>query len=334
MSITNPLSLIVRGALQDVSIRYRNASYVGDEVFPLINGVHKQAKVMKEKKGAWFRDEAEVRAPGSSAVVIEAGVGTENLDPVNYAAAAKVTDETRKASNEPGSLPINPDIRALELIANSLDLKRERRVSAIVHATDWSGAGAGGVDAEGGWGHATAGSDTFLADMKLGRDTILSNTGVLPNTLMLSYPGWSALEYAPALLALMYPTSLGPNSIVTLSGLAALAKVERIIIGMAIYNTAEETLVDALTSRYIWGTDGANHNKGFGFLYYRPPSPALDQASAGYQYRLAKENGQSRQSTVWREDAGHSDMYDSEEDVDITAVGTDLGYAWKDTALT
>lgn len=328
-------AVILRGPLQNVSLAYRNLSYIGDAVFPIVDGVNKQAKVMKHKKGSWFRDEAEVRAPGSPAVEIESGVGTENLDPVNYAAASKVTDELRAGANEPGALPIQPDINAVELIANSLDLKRERRVSAVVHATDWSGAGAGGVDAGGHWGDATAANDTFLADLVTGRDTILANTGLLPNTLMLSYPAWSKLQYAPALLALMYPTSLGPNSIVTLAGLAALAQVDRILVGTALYNTAEETLTDGLTSRYIWGTDAANHNKGFGFLYYMPPTIGLNVASAGLQYRLKNElNGQARLSTSWRDDAKHSDMYDSQEDVDITAVGDDLGYAWKDTATT
>ncbi|GAF99082.1 unnamed protein product, partial [marine sediment metagenome] len=285
--------------------------YIADGVFPIIDGVNKQAKVMKNKKGAWFRDEAEVRAPGSPAVIIESGVGTENLDPVNYAAAGKVTDELRAGANEPGALPIQPDMNALNLIANALDLKREIRVSALVHATDWSGAGAGGVDAEGHWGDSTAASDTFLSDLVTGRDTILSNTGLLPNTLALSYPAWSKLQYAPALLALMYPTSLGPNSIVTLAGLAALALVDTIFVGTAIKNTAEETLVDGLTSEYVWGTDGGTHTKGFGFLYYRPLSLGLDVASAGLQYRLKNSiSGQARLSTSWRIEGEHSDYYD------------------------
>lgn len=334
MAIANPTALIVRGALQNTSIAYRNAAYVADDVFPIIDGVSKQAKVAKYHKGAWFRDEAEVRAPGTPAVVGEFRVTTANLDPINYAFAAMVTDEERRMAREPGALPIQPDIDAIEFIADKLDIKREIRASALLHATDWSGAGAGGVDAEGHWGDATAASDTFLADIRTGRDTILGNTGILPNSLLLSWPAWSALQVAPALLALMNPTTLNREALVTPAALKSLIGIENLIIGAAIENTDEETVAGTeFTGVNIWGTTGSE-TKGIGFLYYKPPRPGLKVPSAGYQYRLKKENGAGRLSTTWRENARHSDMYDSEEDVDIAAVGTDLGYMWKDTATT
>ena len=84
----------------------------------------------------------------------------------------------------------------------------------------------------------------------------------------------------------------------------------------------------------IWGTTGAEA-KGVGFLYYKPARPGLKTPSAGYQYRLKKEqSGGGRLSTTWHEPARHSWMYDTEEDVDIAPVGLDLGYMWKDTATT
>lgn len=334
MPITNPTSLIVRGALQNVSIAYRNPQYVADDLFPIIDGVNKQAKVAKYVKGAWFRDEAQVRAPGTPAVVGEFRMATSNLDPVNFAFASMVTDEARQAADEPGSLPIQPDIDAIEFIADKLDLKREVRCSALLHATDWSGAGAGGVDAEGHWGDATAANDTFLADIRTGRDTIRNNTGILPNSLFLSWPAWSALQIAPALLALMHPRQLGRDALVTVEALAQLINIPNIIIGQAVKNTDEETVADtSFTAVDVWGTTGSE-TKGVGFLYYKPPAPGLKVPSAGYQYRLKKRNGQGRLSTTWRENSRHADMYDTEEDIDIAAVGTDLGYMWKDTALT
>lgn len=335
MALANPTALIVRGALQNASLRYKNSQYVADQLFPIIDGVNKQAKVAKNLKGAWFRDEAEVRAPGTAAVIGEFRVGTENLDPINFGFATMVTDEEREAANEPGSLPIQPDIDAIEFIADKLDMKREVRASAILHATAWSGQAAGGVDAEGAWGHATAASDTFLADIRTGRDTILKNTGVIANSLFLSWPAWSALQVAPALLALMHPRSLGKDALVTVEALKQLINIENIIIGAAVKNTDEETVAGTeFTAEYIWGTAGATHEKGVGFLYYKPPRAGLRIPSAGYQYRLKKKNGSSRLSTTWRDNPRHSDMYDTEEDVDIAAVGTDLGYMWKDTATT
>lgn len=328
-----PSSIIVRGALQDVSIRYRNPNYVADAVFPIIDGIGRKTKVAKYTKGAWYRDEAEPRAPGVAARVGTFELTTANLDPINYAYATQVTDEEREEAAKPGNLPVQPEIDAMEFMADKLDLKREVRAAAIVHATSWSSQAAGGVDAEGHWGDATAASDTFLADVKTARDTILYNTGLMPNHLLLSYPAWSALQVAPALLALMNPQNLTREALVTPVTLSALVGL-KVIIANTVKNTADENIGDTnFTPAWVWGTSGTD-TKGIGFIFYRPDRPGLKQASAGYQYRVRQSNGSSRLSTSWRDDARHADMFDMQEEVDISAVCTDCGYLFKDTATT
>jgi hypothetical protein len=334
MPLQDPKSIVVRGALQDVSIQYRNSAYVADQVFPLIDNVYGKAQVAKYVKGAWFRDEAEPRAPGAAARVGHFNVTTQNLDPINYAFATEVTDEERFQATVPGNLPIQPDIDAQEFIADKLDMKREVRAAAVLHAAVWSGVSAGGDDAEGHWGDSTAASDTFLADIRTGRDAILAAAGLLPNSLLLNWTAWSKLQIAPALLAMMFPTTLGAGSLVTPASLAGLIGVSNIIIASAIKNTAQENQADsAFTAVNIWGSSAAD--KGMGFLYYKPATPGLKQASAGYQYRVQNNvSGAGRLITTWRDDARHSDMYDCQEEVDIAAVCLDAGYLWKDTATT
>ncbi|HUU89247.1 MAG TPA: hypothetical protein VMX17_16045 [Candidatus Glassbacteria bacterium] len=335
MPLQDPTSIIVRGALQDVSIQYKNSMYVADSVFPLIDNVYAKTQVAKYVKGSWFRDEAEPRGPGAAAVVGDFNVTTQNLDPINYAYATTVTDEERQQANVPGNLPIQPDIDAQEFIADKLDMKREVRCAAVLHAAAWSGQSAGGVDAEGHWGDATAASDTFLADIVTARDTILAATGLLPNSLLLSWPAWSKLQMAPALLALMNPQSLSSDALVQPNTLAALIGIENLIIAASVKNTAQATQAGTeFTGVNIWGTSAAE-SKGIGFLYYRPTRPGLKQASAGYQYRVMNPlSGSGRLITQWREDARHSDMYDANEEVDISAVCLDAGFLFKDTATT
>ena len=333
MALTDPNSVLVRDYLQNVSMLYRNAEYVADQIFPIVDGLNPTAKVGKYLKGPWFRDEAEPRAPGTPARVGEFKITSSNLDPVNYAFASTVPDEERRNANIPSSFPLQPDIDALQYIAEKLDIKKEVRASAVLHATAWGGQAAGGVDAEGHWGDATAGNDTFLADIRTARDSIRSNTGILPNTLFLTWEAWSALQVAPALLALMNPQALSANSLVQVNTLSALIGMT-IIIGSAVKNTDEETVADtSFTPVNIWGTSGAE-TKGVGFIYYKPASVGLRIPSAGYQYRIAQINGQGRMSTTWRDDARHADMYDTQEDTDFSAVGLDLGYMFKDTATT
>ena len=331
MAISNS-NLLVRDYLQNVSIQYRNANYVADQLFPIIDGLNPTNKVGKYHKGPWFRDEAEPRAAGTPARVGEFKVTSENLDPINYAFATTVPEEERANANIPSSMPIDPDIDALQYIAEKLDLKKEIRGSAVLMATDWSGVGAGGADGGGTWGHSTAASDTFLADIRTSRDTILSNTGIMPNTLFISWPTWSKLQVAPALLALMNPQQLNANSLVQLDTLSSLIGMQ-VIVGSAVKNSDEETIADSFTSAYIWGEADSETN-GIGFIYYKPPSVGLRTVSAGYQYRIIQSNGQGRLSTTWRDDARHSDMYDTQENVDIAAVATDVGYLWYDCVST
>jgi len=329
--VKNSQKIVVRGILQNVSQAYRNPEFVGDRLFPIISGLSRKTQVPKYHKGPWFTDEAEVRAPGTAARISEFSVDLQNLDPVNYATATKVTDEEREDAAQAGNLPVSPDSDAMEFMANKLDLKREVRIAALLHATNWSAVGAGGEDAEGHWGDATAANDTFLADIKKARDTIRKNTGMIANTLFMDYVCYSQLCVAPALISLLYPQSVSANApLLNEQSLATLAKVKEVIVGSAVKSTDEETVAGTeFTAVDLWDTTG----KGIAFLYYKPAKPGLKVPSPGYQYRLARDGG-FRLITTWYENDIHSTMYDAEESVDISAVGLDLGYMFKDTATT
>ena len=60
-------SEIIAGPLQGVSVAYRNKEYIADRVFPILDGADPKAKITKYLKGAWFRDEAGIRAAGTRA---------------------------------------------------------------------------------------------------------------------------------------------------------------------------------------------------------------------------------------------------------------------------
>jgi len=325
-------SVIVRQALQNVSILYRNPNYVADQVFPIVNDISSKAKVAKYQKGPWFRNEAEPRAPGAPARILDYSFLTQDLNPITYAVGATVSDELREEALKSGNLPQRPEIDVMELMANSLDLNREARTASIIHSSVWSGIAASGEDAAGHWGDGTAANDTTLADICKAIDTIVGASAIYPNSILLSYPAWSKLRTAPALLALMNPSSLTREALVTPAAFGALIGLPRVIIGSAIKNTAEETVpTDSFTSVNIWGTSGSE-TKGIAFIYYYPPSVGLLTASAGYQYRVNQANGAPRLSTTWREAARHADCYDTQESTDIAAVCLDAGYLFKNTA--
>jgi hypothetical protein len=105
-----------------------------------------------------------------------------------------------------------------------------------------------------------------------------------------------------------------------------------VLIGEAIKSTAKETKAGTdFTASNIWEK---NAGKGSAFLFYAPPTPGLKTPSAGYQARVAYEDGSPRRTTTWREAAEHQDVYEVAEETDIVQTGADLGFLWYDTLLT
>jgi len=334
MAIKNPEALIVRGNLQNVSEMYRNEQedYVADRVFPIIDGLSRKTKVPKYVKGPWYRDEAQPRGRGAAASLVEYNFGSQNLDPINYAAAAKIPWEDYEDQRDPNQGFYDVEADALELIASKLDLKKEIRTASVIHTTDWAGAGAGGVDADGLWGTGTAANDTFIADFRTARNTIRNKTGKVINKLLIDYPTWDALEFSPALIALFQTTKFGADTKISIQALMAYLNLNEIIVSTSLKNTDEETVGDTgFTAANVMGFP-AEPAKGMGFFFYHPGQAGRKVASAGYQYRLIKDNGSFRKSQTWVNNAEHSNYFDTEEELDIAAVGTDLGYLYNRTA--
>lgn len=318
-------SLIVAGPLQNVSIQYRNQSYIGERVFPLIDRVGTKAKIARYLKGAWFRDEADVRAPNTRAKRGGYPVDYIDIATTEYAFAKEVSDEDRRDAKEQNSPPLQPDIDALEFTADKIDLKKESLVANLILTGTWSGVA--GEDADGKW--AAGSGNTFLADVRARIETIRSNTGLVPNVLEIDHGTYTSLKNEDTIRDYIKYTQIG---VYTKELLASLLDLDEILVGEAIKNTAKETKAGtAFTASNVWEK---NAGKGSAFLYYRPKSPGLKTPSAGYQARTAFNGGQLRRSEKWREPAEHQDVYETAENTHVLTTGADLGFLWYDTLLT
>jgi len=321
--------LLISGPLQNVSIAYRNKSYIADRVFPILDNVDPKAKIARYLKGSWFRDEAAIRGPGGEAPRGTYKVDLLSISTKEYAFAKEVTDEDRRFVRSQMAPPLKPDQDAIEFCADKIDLSKERRVAALIKESSWvDGNGAGGEDAEGMWSPAGA-TNTFLSDIAKAKKAIQSKTGLTPNVLLIDYATYEALKEVEAILDKIKYTERG---VLTKDILAAILDLEEVLVGESIVNTAKETKAGTeFTASYIWEV---NPGKGMGFVFYRPSSPGLKVPSAGYQVRLAYEDGQPRRTTTWREPSRHQDVYEVAEETDIIQTGPDLGYLFKDTFAT
>jgi hypothetical protein len=324
-------SLLVTGPLQNVSIAYRNAEYVGDRVAKILDIEDPKAKIAIYPRGAWFRDEAEMRGPGGEAKRGGYPIDWATISTKEFAFAAEVTDEDRRLSRSQMAPPLKPDQDALDLCGDKIDLSKERRVFALVNATNWSAAGAGGEDAAGLWAPNDA-TNTFIDDVETRIETIRSAIGRRPNVLVLSGNTYSKVKQLSAVQAKIQYVE---RAIVTAPMLAALFQLEEVLIAGAIYSSAAEKKdASDFTSVNIWE---ANAGKGSAFLFYRPATVGLKTPMALCQARLRyspEEGGQVRRTTTWREASRHQDVYEVAEETHILATGTYGGFMWKDTILT
>ena len=321
-------SQMVYGPLQTVSIAYRNTSYVADRVFPIMDGVDPKCKILKYKKGAWFRDEAGIRAPGTRSKRGTFPVSSESLSTAEYSFASPVTKEDRRLAKSQNAPPLKPDQDAIEYAADRIDLKKERRVAAAVTGTTWVDGASGGEDAEGLWSPAGS-TNTFLADVKKAIKAIKTATGLKANAMLIDYATYMALKECAEILDKIKYTQRG---VLTRDLLAAILELEDVIIGEAVYSTADEAADgDDFTARNIWEV---NAGKGMGFVFYRPRKLGLKVVTAGMQYRLRQDNGKPRWVETWYEAPEKQDVYDVGEESDITEICADAGYLFKDTYST
>ena len=322
--MSNVFELLVTGPLRNVSIQYRNRSYIGDKVFRIIPGVDPKAKIAIYSKGAWFRNEAGIRGPGSRAKRTGFPIDWAKIAAEEYALASEVTDEDRRYSLLPFAPPLQPDIDALEFCSDKIDMSKEVRVASMVKGNTWADGYAGGYDVAGLWAVQDT-TNTFINDIEVGTKAIQSISGVKPNVLLIDFATYTALKNVPAILDRIKYTQRG---VLTAEILAALFDLDEVIIGEAIVNTAiEDKKAKAMASQYIWEV---NQGKGMGFLFYRPEKVGLKQPAPGYQVRIPYEDGALRRATVWREPAEHQDVYEVAENTDIVYVDGALGYLYKD----
>lgn len=111
------------------------------------------------------------------------------------------------------------------------------------------------------------------------RQTVKSNSGVAPDTAVLSWEVWNKLIYHPKLLALFNYVEAGKLSN---QALADIMGVQRVLIGSVNYNSAKEGQTDSLAP--VWGK-----NIIFGVM---PQKAEPYQVSLGYM--VAMNDGSPR----------------------------------------
>lgn len=272
--VNRPLTNLSVGYLQDMS------DFVAGQVFPQIPVPNKSDVYFVYNRGDFFRDNMQLRAPGTPAAA-----GGYKLTTKTYVADVwalkKIIDDQIRANSDS---PLQPDRDATFWLTQQSLVNRDVKWAAAYFTT-----GLWGTDMA---GQATADAthvrywdlsgSTPIEDVLAGHVIIKQNTGYWPNTLVLGAQVYQKLLTNPEIIdRLKYgQTAPGPVDVST-SDLAALFKVSRVLVMSGIKTTsAEDLTADSDTTPDTFAFIGGKN----ALLAYAAPSPNIMQASAGYTF--------------------------------------------------
>jgi len=288
-------------AITDAAIRYSNELFIADQVAPVVPVKNLTDKYFVFDRGDWFRDGASIdRRPGAAAPRGGYEVSNETYVCKTMAMASNVPDEIVDNADE----PLRPFEDASEWCMHQVLIRRERQASANLFisgtwnaGTDWSGTQ---------WSDFE--NSDPAADISAGIDAVITGTGFTPNTLTMGMEVISDLKLHPEGLDRFNYT---PPGIMTTDLVAEWLGVEKVIVGKATYNTAEEDATEAFSQ--IWGKHA--------LLSYQPPSPSITEPSAAYIFEKT-----GLETSTWYEDPEHQSVVEVSKANDCKRTSVYAGY--------
>ena len=298
----------VDAILTNMSIAYMNEmdSFVASRVFPTVNVQKQSDKYFTYTQADFYRDQAKTRADGTESAGSGYGLSTATYSSAVWALHKDIGDQVRANSDA----PLDPDMDATRFLTHQMMIRQERDWASKFFTT-----GVWDTDSTPSTLWSASGSDP-IGNIETGKNTILSDTGYLANTLVLSYNTYSVLKNHPDFVDRFKYTSadsIGPDL------MARILEVDNVFVMKGVYNSAAE---GASASYAQIGDKDA-------LLAYVAPSAGLMTASAGYNFVWTGVGGGLGTSTAvsrFRMDHLRSDRLEIESAWDFKVVGSPLGY--------
>ena len=298
----------VDAVLTNMSVAYLQEAYafVAANAFPTVP-VNKQSDLyFTYTQADFFRDSVQPRADGTESAGTGYGLSTASYSTLVYALHKDIGDQVRENSDN----PLNPDMDATRFLSQQMLISQERDWATNAFST-----GIWDTDSTPStlW---SAASSTPITDVQTGINTMLTNTGYVANTLVMSYAVWSILKNHSDVVDRYKYTSADS---ITTDLLAKVLGVDRIHVMASTYNSAAE---GASASYSQIGDKDA-------LLCYVPAAPGLMTPSAGYNFTWSGVGGGLGTSTAisrFRMDHLRADRIEIQSAWDFKVVSSALGY--------
>ena len=269
----------VAAALTNIAVAYiqDESNYIAEAVFPLVPVQHQTDKYFVWSKADFFRDEALKRSDATES----AGSGV-NLTTQSYSADVWALHQDIGAQIRSNADPaVELDMTITRALTQKLLIRRDRIFAANFMTTSvWSRDVTGAAAGTGVVGSTTtvywdddAASDPFT-DIATQQTYILTNTGFMPNKLVLSWSAYQALRKHPLIIDRIKYTSATFAGTITPQLLAEAFDIEQVVVSKAVYNSAAENITASM----------AMINSLNALLCYTPSAPGLMIPAAGYTF--------------------------------------------------
>tara|TARA_R110002020_G_scaffold434673_6_gene644824 strand:+ start:10592 stop:11539 length:948 start_codon:yes stop_codon:yes gene_type:complete len=298
----------VDAILTNMSVAYMQEAYafVSSRAFPQVS-VNKQTdKYFTYSQADFFRDQVQRRADGTQSAGTGYSLSTATYAAEVFALHKDIGDQTRANADA----PLDMDMDATRFLTQQMLIRQEVEWAASAFTTGiWDNDVVPGTL----W---DAANSTPIANIETGKNTVLSATGYVPNTVVMSYKVFSALMDNADIIDRIKYTSMES---VSEDLLARLFNVDRVLVMAGTYNTAAE----GATASYSQIGDKDV------LLCYTPASPGLMQPSAGYTMvwnGISSGMGTSSAISRFRIEERKADRIEIEAAWDTKIVSSALGY--------
>lgn len=268
--------VVIDPALSNVSVKYTNSAFIADMILPVVK-VSKQTGKYYIYDKSNLRIDATTRAAGAGANEIDFGLSTDSFSCDDHALKSFVADEIQ----DQAEAALNPLIDETETITEKLMLDRENNAATLLTtAANFTNTSA--LSGTSQWSDYS--NSDPIGDVRTARTAIHAATFKKPNTMILGKQVFDYLCEHPQIIERIKYSALG---VVTEELLARIFQVEKVLVGEAGKNTANEGQTDALS--YVWGKNV--------IIAYIAPRVGLKTLTLGVTFEYA-----SREVKRWRDE--------------------------------
>ena len=241
----SPSSVHIDRALSDFACQIQNREAIADMVCPVQRVTKPSDKFFKYDADTMFEEQS-AALTGAEAMPgrVRYKISTDNFSTVDYG----LMDFVSNKEIESADAPIDPQMHAVKVVTQRLDIAKERRVAGLLFAGGSYGSNTAALSGADRW-------DTASSDPVQRIDDALEACDERPNIMIIGAQAWMKLKNHPKLKELILSRAATVSGAtpdrVTTDLVAAVFELDAVYVGRMKYNSNREGA--ASVRGYVWG---------------------------------------------------------------------------------